>query len=113
MKMKNNYCKCFYEDGYFFIILNEYLTNLSKIVFEVGRFNEDKKFILMYLMIFNSVKDYKSNFEIMKDIGTKNYFDSLIFNDQNIIALEDNNAGNIGGYIYRYYQKSKDDNLID
>ena len=44
MKKKNNYCQCFFEDGYAFIILNEFITRLNKIVIEVGNFTEEKKF---------------------------------------------------------------------
>ena len=105
--MKNNYCKCFYGEGYFFIILNENLTDLSKIVIEVGNFDEEKKFNLMYILVINSDKDFKICLDIMKQIGIKNYFDCLIFNDRKIVTLEDY------GYIYRYYEQPKNDSSND
>ncbi len=114
MKKKNNYCQCFFEDGYAFIILNEFITRLNKIVIEVGNFTEEKKFNLIYLFIFNSTNDYTSNFQKMKESGINKYLASLNFNDQNIFTLNGYNSmsGN-GGYIFKYSKNSNINNIIN
>ena len=109
MKMKNNYCKCFYADGYFFIILNNYLTQLSKVIIEVGNFDEEQKFNLIYLIVFNSKRECNNGIDIMQQFGFKNYFNFIKFNRQNIANLYIDELGKINGYIY-YYSEIKNDN---
>jgi len=114
MKKKNNYCQCFFEDGYAFVILNGFVSQLNKIVIEVGNLNEEKKFNLIYLFIFNSNNDYISNFQMMRTIGINNYLTSLIFNDQNIVLLEGSNSmGGNCGYIFKYSENSNINNNIN
>ena len=108
MKMKNNYCKCFYADGYFFIILNNYLTQLSKVIIEVGNFDEEQKFNLIYLIVFNSKRECNNGIDIMQQFGFKNYFNFIKFNRQNIANLYIDELGKINGYIY-YYAEIKND----
>ena len=108
MKKKNNYCKCFYADGYFFIILNNYLTQLSKVIIEVGNFDEEQKFNLIYLIVFNSKKECNNGIDIMQQFGFKNYFNFIKFNKQNIANLYIDELGKINGYIY-LYSKNKND----
>ena len=108
MKMKNNYCKCFYADGYFFIILNNYLTQLSKVIIEVGNFDEEQKFNLIYLIVFNSKRECNNGIDIMQQFGFKNYFNFIKFNRQNIANLYIDELGKINGYIY-YYSEIKND----
>ena len=106
IKMKNNYCKCFYADGYFFIILNNYLTQLSKVIIEVGNFDEEQKFNLIYLIVFNSKRECNNGIDIMQQFGFKNYFNFIKFNRQNIANLYIDELGKINGYIY-YYSEIK------
>ena len=108
IKMKNNYCKCFYADGYFFIILNNYLTQLSKVIIEVGNFDEEQKFNLIYLIVFNSKRECNNGIDIMQQFGFKNYFNFIKFNRQNIANLYIDELGKINGYIY-YYSEIKND----
>ena len=108
IKMKNNYCKCFYADGYFFIILNNYLTQLSKVIIEVGNFDEEQKFNLIYLIVFNSKRECNNGIDIMQQFGFKNYFNFIKFNRQNIANLYIDELGKINGYIY-YYAEIKND----
>ena len=108
MKMKNNYCKCFYADGYFFIILNNYLTQLSKVIIEVGNFDEEQKFNLIYLIVFNSKRECNNGIDIMQQFGFKNYFNFIKFNRQNIANLYIDELGKINGYIY-YCSEIKND----
>ena len=112
MKMKNNYCKCFYADGYFFIILNNYVTQLSKVILEVGNFDEEQKFNLIYLIVFISKKECNNGIDIMQQFGFKNYFNFIKFNRQNIANLYFDELGKINGYIY-HYSKNKNDNLSE
>ena len=108
IKMKNNYCKCFYADGYFFIILNIYLSQLSKVIIEVGNFDEEQKFNLIYLIVFNSKRECNNGIDIMQQFGFKNYFNFIKFNRQNIANLYIDELGKINGYIY-YYSEIKND----
>ena len=108
IKMKNNYCKCFYADGYFFIILNNYLTQLSKVIIEVGNIDEEQKFNLIYLIVFNSKRECNNGIDIMQQFGFKNYFNFIKFNRQNIANLYIDELGKINGYIY-YYSEIKND----
>ena len=113
MKMKNNYCKCFYADGYFFIILNNYLTQLSKVIIEVGNFDEEQKFNLIYLIVFNSKRECNNGIEIMQQFGFKNYFNFIKFNRQNIANLYIDELGKINGYIYSYSEIKNDSSNED
>ena len=105
IKKRNYYCKCFYDNEYIFIRLNKYFTQSDKIVFEVGNL-ENNVFKLIYLLIFNSESDMEYIKDIIKSLGAKNYFDSLIFNTENKVSLE-GHTSEIGGVIYKY---SKDCN---
>ena len=109
-KIKNNYCKCFYTDGYFFIILNQNMTKLSKFIVEVGNLDEEQKFKLTYLIVFNSKRDYQKGIDIMKQFGFKNYFNFINFNEQNMANLYIDELGKINGYIY-YYSRNKNNNI--
>ena len=102
MKIKKNYCQCFNEEGYIFILLENYITHIDKIVFEVGVLDEGKKFNIKYLLLFNSENGFKHHLGNMKNIGFKNYFENLVFNKQSYITLESNNILDYGGYIYKY-----------
>ena len=113
MKMKNNYCKCFYADGYFFIILNNYLTQLSKVIIEVGNFDEEQKFNLIYLIVFNSKRECNNGIDIMQQFGFKNYFNFIKFNRQNIANLYIDELGKINGYIYCYAEIKNDSSNED
>ena len=113
MKMKNNYCKCFYADGYFFIILNNYLTQLSKVIIEVGNFDEEQKFNLIYLIVFNSKRECNNGIDIMQQFGFKNYFNFIKFNRQNIANLYIDELGKINGYIYSYSEIKNDSSNED
>ena len=99
--MKNNYCRCFFIDDYIFVILNRFLTQIDKFVVEVGKFDKEKKFEIYYIMISESEKDFNKNMVILKELGTKDYFNNLNFNQQNIVNLEAHNS-----YIYKYHQNS-------
>ena len=109
-KIKNNYCKCFYTDGFFFIILNQNMTKLSKFIVEVGNLDEEQKFKLTYLIVFNSKRDYQKGIDIMKQFGFKNYFNFINFNEQNMANLYIDDLGKINGYIY-YYSRNKNNNI--
>ena len=113
IKMKNNYCKCFYADGYFFIILNNYLTQLSKVIIEVGNFDEEQKFNLIYLIVFNSKRECNNGIDIMQQFGFKNYFNFIKFNRQNIANLYIDELGKINGYIYCYAEIKNDSSNED
>ena len=101
MKMKNNYCKCSFKEGYIFIFLNNYIKQSKNIVIEVGKFDIEQKFILIYLLIYDSNGSYNYNLEIMKSLGFKSYFTSLPFDKEDVITLKGDKS-EIGGYIFKY-----------
>ena len=104
MKNKNNYCKCFYTEEYIIVYLNKCINQTEKIILEVGKL-EEHKFNLIYLLVFNSEQDFASNRDNMNKIGYKNFFATLIFNQQNIVPLDSHNYSGIGGYIFKYSEE--------
>ena len=86
------------------------MTKLSKFIVEVGNLDEEQKFKLIYLIVFNSKRDYQKGIDIMKQFGFKNYFNFINFNEQNISNLYIDELGKINGYIY-YYSRNKNNNI--
>ena len=105
MKNKNNYCKCFYTEEYIIVYLNKYINQSEKIILEVGKL-EEHKFKLIYLLVFYSEQDFAFNRVDMNQIGFKNFFATLKFNQQNIVTLDSHNYSGIGGYIFKYSEEN-------
>ena len=111
IKEKNNYCQCFYEEGYMLVILKNALTRINKIVVEVGNLDEQKKFNLIYLIVCDSLRDYQNNLNKIREI--KNFFETLSFDEQNIVTLTDDNTHKIVGYIFKYSEDKNVNNDIN
>ena len=105
MKLKNNYCKCFFYEGYAFILL---INQYDKIIIEVGILDKEKMFNLMYILAFNSENDYQYSLNKMKDKGIHTFFENLKFNENNLVILESIGLKINGGYIYKYSKKLSD-----
>ena len=118
MKSKNYFCNCYFNDGFIFITLNKYITNLDKYVIEVGKLDENMKFNLNYIIVFNTKNDLDYNMQMMEQIaksigGIKNYFKSYLdFNDKNIVTLHSNNSELECGYIYKYSENMNTNQII-
>ena len=115
MKKRNYYCECFYAEKYIFVRLNKYITKTDKLIFEVGNLDKDV-FKLVYLLMFNSEKDFKYNLDLIKSVGITIFFTTLNFDAQNMVTLESYNQNSIGGYIYKYSEdinKNINDDISD
>ena len=113
MKNKNNYCKCYYAEGYIIIKLKKYINQLDRIILEVGKLDEGK-FKLIYLLVFYSEHDCKANVELIKNMGIKNFCSNLNFQDKNIVTLDNfKGEGGKGGYIYKYSEDNINNNIND
>ena len=97
MRQRNNYCRCFILDKYIFVELNKFVTQLNKYVVEIGKFDDEKKFNLIYIIICDKEEDFYINMKILEDMNVKDFFNSIHFNENNLMGLEAPNS-----FIYRY-----------
>ena len=81
-------------------------------VIEIGQFDNEKKFNLIYIFEPNSKPDFEELMNNMKQIGVKNFFDELKFKGKDPIILK-NNSGNILGYIYQYSEELNRENNVN
>ena len=114
MRSRNNYCKCFCDGDYIFVILNKYITGTDKIVIEVGNLDKEKKFNLIYILVFNTKRDFEHNRKSIKDMGMTNFLQTINFQNDKVMTLESANSNinpnEFGGYIYKYSQDAINNN---